>query len=413
MLFFRILNFNGGTFMKLYVNGLLYAISYALDCIERELAGVSTGHSKRVAYICAVMGKSLELDDLQLTELSACAIMHDSALTEFLTKDCGGNINLIEQINLSSHCIMGERNMSRLPFSSDIKNAVLYHHENADGTGPFGKNALETPLYAQLIHFGDILDVNLNFGAKEIDKFEKVCKFIDKNTGTIFDEKLCNLFKSLFSERMIEDLQYEDSIVILEKVVPRKYEEYGRDKIIEIMNVFARIIDYKSKFTKNHSIGVAQKALQMGEFYGYDDDKCSRLYIAGILHDVGKMAINNEILEKPDRLTDEEFAIMKSHALYTYNILSEINGSKDIASWASSHHEKLDGTGYPFGKKAGELDHEDRLLACIDIYQALSEKRPYKKGFSHKESIEIMKNMVENGYIDGQIVEDIEKVFKL
>ncbi|MEA4972831.1 MAG: HD domain-containing protein [Candidatus Metalachnospira sp.] len=397
--------------MKLYVNGLLYAISYALDCIERELVGVSTGHSKRVAYICAVMGKSLELNDMQLTELSACAIMHDSALTEFLTKEYGGNINLIEQINLSSHCIMGERNISKLPFSSNIKNAVLYHHENADGSGPFGKAASETPLYAQLIHFGDILDVNCNFGAQETDKYVKVFKFIDDNAGTIFDDKLCTLFKSLFDKNMIEDLQKKDLIVNLEKVVPKEYVEYSKDKIIEIMNVFARIIDYKSKFTKNHSIGVAQKALLMGEFYGYDDDKCCQLYIAGILHDIGKMAIKNEILEKPGSLTDDEFTIMKNHALFTYNILSEINGSKNIASWAASHHEKLDGTGYPFGKKAEELDHEDRLLACIDIYQALSEERPYKKGFTHEKCIEIMKDMVKSGFVDGQIVEDIEEVF--
>lgn len=397
--------------MKLYVNGLLYAISYALDCIERELVGVSTGHSKRVAYICAVIGKSLELNDMQLTELSACAIMHDSALTEFLTKEYGGNINLIEQINLSSHCIMGERNISKLPFSSNIKNAVLYHHENADGSGPFGKAPSETPLYAQLIHFGDILDVNCNFGAQETDKYVKVCKFINDNAGTIFDYKLCTLFKGLFDENMIEDLQKEDLIVNLEKVVPKEYVEYSKDKIIEIMNVFARIIDYKSKFTKNHSIGVAQKALLMGEFYGYDDDKCCQLYIAGILHDIGKMAIKNEILEKPGSLTDDEFTIMKNHALFTYNILSEINGSKNIASWAASHHEKLDGTGYPFGKKAEELDHEDRLLACIDIYQALSEERPYKKGFTHEKCIGIMKDMVKSGFVDGQIVGDIEEVF--
>ncbi|MPM58698.1 3'3'-cGAMP-specific phosphodiesterase 3 [bioreactor metagenome] len=306
---------------------------------------------------------------------------------------------------------MGERNISKLPFSSNIKNAVLYHHENADGSGPFGKAASETPLYAQLIHFGDILDVNCNFGAQETDKYVKVFKFIDDNAGTIFDDKLCTLFKSLFDKNMIEDLQKKDLIVNLEKVVPKEYVEYSKDKIIEIMNVFARIIDYKSKFTKNHSIGVAQKALLMGEFYGYDDDKCCQLYIAGILHDIGKMAIKNEILEKPGSLTDDEFTIMKNHALFTYNILSEINGSKNIASWAASHHEKLDGTGYPFGKKAEELDHEDRLLACIDIYQALSEERPYKKGFTHEKCIEIMKDMVKSGFVDGQIVEDIEEVF--
>ncbi len=400
-----------GIIMKLYINGFLYAISYALDCIEREVAGVTTGHAKRVAYICVILGKSLGLNDMQLAELSACAIMHDSALTEFLTEEYNGDINLVEKINLSSHCVMGERNIRDLPFSLDVKNSVLYHHENADGSGPFGKNVSETPIYAQLIHLSDILDVNFDFGERSADKYNKVCKFIDDNSGTVFDDELCNLFRNLFNEEILEVLQKKDLLLILEKVVPREYVDYKKDKIIEIMNVFARIIDFKSKFTKNHSIGVARKALRMGEFYGYDDDKCCRLYIAGILHDIGKMAIKNEILEKPGRLTENEFEIMKNHALYTFQILSEINGSKDIASWAASHHEKLDGSGYPFGKKAEELDHEDRLLACIDIYQALRENRPYKKGYTHEESIKILKNMGESGFVDSQIVDDIQKVF--
>jgi len=397
--------------MKFYINGYLYAISYALDCIEREVAGVTTGHAKRVAYICAVMGKSIGLDDTQLAELAACAIMHDSALTELLTEGYGEDINLVEKMFLSAHCILGERNMSEMPFSAEIKNAVLYHHENADGSGPFGLIAEETPLYAQLIHFGDILDVNCNFGERTINKYTQVCKFIDDNNGNVFDSKICVLFESLFNGSMIEDLYNKDMIIILEKVIPRKYFDYKIDMIVKIMNVFARIIDYKSKFTKNHSIGVAKKALKMGEYYGFDEDKCCRLYIAGILHDIGKMAIGNEILEKPGKLTAEEFDIMKNHALYTFEILSEINGSKDIASWAASHHEKINGSGYPFGRTAEQLNHEDRLLACIDIYQALREDRPYKKGFTHEESIETLKKMAKDMLVDAQIVEDIKKVF--
>ena len=117
------------------------------------------------------------------------------------------------------------------------------------------------------------------------------------------------------------------------------------------------------------------------------------MYLAGALHDIGKAAIGNDILEKPGRLTDEEFSKMKNHAGYTYLILSQAEGMEDIRDWAALHHEKLDGTGYPFGKTADELNRQERIMACIDIYQAL------------------MENMVQKGWIDGEITEQIKKCF--
>ncbi len=81
----------------------------------------------------------------------------------------------------------------------------------------------------------------------------------------------------------------------------------------------------------------------------------------------------NEILEKPDKLTDEEFDKMKNHAGYTYLMLSQVDGFEDIRDWAALHHEKLNGKGYPFGKTADELNEQERIMACVDIYQALTE----------------------------------------
>ena len=83
-------------------------------------------------------------------------------------------------------------------------------------------------------------------------------------------------------------------------------------------------------------------------------------------HDIGKMAVGNEILEKPDKLTDDEFSKMKNHAGYTYLILSEVNDFEEIRDWAAFHHEKLNGEGYPFGKTAAELNEPERIMACID-----------------------------------------------
>ena len=90
-------------------------------------------------------------------------------------------------------------------------------------------------------------------------------------------------------------------------------------------------------------------------------------------------------------------------------MLSDIEGLEDITRWAALHHEKLDGSGYPFGMKADQLGKMERLLACLDIYQALCEERPYKKGFSHKAAIDILKEMGANNQLDMEIIQDIDE----
>lgn len=137
---------------------------------------------------------------------------------------------------------------------------------------------------------------------------------------------------------------------------------------------------------------------------GYDEETAQKMYLAGALHDIGKVAIGNEILEKPGRLTDEEFAAMKHHAAYTYYILSDIDDFDEIRDWASFHHERLDGSGYPFGKSASDLNTQERIMACVDVYQALIENRPYKQGISHEKACEILRDMAEKGWIDSDIV---------
>ena len=98
---------------------------------------------------------------------------------------------------------------------------------------------------------------------------------------------------------------------------------------------------------------------------------------------------------------------MRNHAYYTREILSKLKGFDDIVLWASNHHEKLNGTGYPRGLRAEELSSEERLMTCCDIYQALTEPRPYKEGFPHSKAMEIMRDMVIKGEIDMDIVNDM------
>jgi len=149
----------------------------------------------------------------------------------------------------------------------------------------------------------------------------------------------------------------------------------------------------------------------MAGHYGFDPEKTIRFYLAGALHDIGKVVVGNEILEKPGKLNEWEYSVMKDHAKASLNILSGIQGFEELTKWAADHHEKLDGTGYSRGLDASALSFEERLMACIDIYQALTEDRPYKAGMSHAKTMAMMDSMVTEGKIDGTIVRDMDLVF--
>lgn len=399
--------------MKISMSGMLFALSSALDHVESEVFGVTTHHAKRVACLCIRMGAELGYPPEQLAALASAAVMHDNALTEYIAaRRTMGDFLTIDSVALGPHCEMGERNMSRLPFYEHVRGAVLYHHENADGSGPFHKTAAVTPKFAQLIHVADQIDNTFHLDSVSEQKYEELLRWLAENSGKLFDISLFELFRQSAPYSELKRMEGDAVSPLLEKSLPRYAPEYSSDTVISFATVFAKITDYKSHFTSTHSLGIAEKSAAMGRFYGEDEDTCAKLYLAGALHDIGKLTIPNEILEKPDKLTDKEFAVMKTHAGASYEILKDLTDIPDVVAWACLHHEKLDGSGYPSGKTAAELDRNERLLCCLDIYQALTEARPYKDGLSHGEAVNILRKMAREGKIDAKITEDISVCFQ-
>ena len=401
--------------MKLHLNDMLYVLSYALDCVEAEFLGAKSYHSARVAYICVRIGETYGMSQDELLRLAGAAVMHDSALTEF--KSVGKADRVRPEVrdgspnSLQAHCEMGEVNASILPFYEYIQGAVLYHHENADGTGAFKKTAADTPLLAQLIHLGDRLDNQFRLDFVDDAKYNRMIAYLQRESGRSFSPDIAQRFQKMFPAPMRAELEGERTGALLRAALPQQLQEYCAAQIQSLAAVFAKIIDYKSHFTCTHSRGIAEKSGQLGAFLGMDTEKCTKLYLAGALHDIGKLAIPAKILEKPDKLTKEEFEVMKTHVKISWDILQKLNGLADVAEWASFHHEKLNGAGYPFGYAAERLSREDRMLACVDIYQALTESRPYKEGFSHEKSISIMQGMVAGGFIDADITKAVDECF--
>jgi len=167
--------------------------------------------------------------------------------------------------------------------------------------------------------------------------------------------------------------------------------------------VVAQIIDFRSRFTATHSSGVAAVASELAAIIGLPERECKLLEITGFLHDIGKLAVSNEILEKSGPLDNEEFNSIKKHTYYTYAILNKIDGMENIAAWAAYHHERQDGNGYPFHVKGGDFSKLARIIAVADIITALMENRPYRVGMNKGRAVKVLCSMAENGGIDKNI----------
>jgi HD-GYP domain-containing protein (c-di-GMP phosphodiesterase class II) len=176
-----------------------------------------------------------------------------------------------------------------------------------------------------------------------------------------------------------------------------------------VADAFAGVVDAKSPWTYRHSDRTCVIAMSMAVLLGCDEAALGQMRRAALLHDIGKLAISNRILDKPARLTDAEFARVRQHPLFTQWILERTPGFAQLAPLAAAHHERLDGAGYPHRLTARELTLPMRILAVADVYEALTSERPYRPARSSAEAIEKMRPEVPRK-LDGHVFEALEAV---
>jgi len=397
-----------GTFwggdMEIAMDSLCIMFSKAFDIIEAELVGASEYHSLRVAALCAKMGKETGYDDDSLLALFYCALFHDNALTEHTLTQRLMNYSAID---LKLHCERGQRNIEWLPFRKNIDGYILHHHSCENGTGPFGVR--EFPHEAALIGAADMVDVINNLQRVQPDGLIKLRDKIAASIGKFSTRKAMEKLLDILDAEMLESLLDENIHATVRRLAPPWKTNIEDQSVLRLARFIGYIIDCKSKYTRKHTEQIANRAWFMGEHYKYTREEKAKLYLAAALHDIGKIATPSLVLEKPDKLDKEEYKTIMDHVLHTYNWLGEVEGLGEIRSWASHHHEKLDGTGYPHKKNDAELDFNSRLLACIDIYQAVCEERPYHPARSHQETMPILYDMAGKGFIDKQIVKDLDQ----
>ncbi len=183
-----------------------------------------------------------------------------------------------------------------------------------------------------------------------------------------------------------------------------KAAEENRELFVGTVKALAAAIDGKDKYTRGHSERVSRISVAVGQRLGMNSEEVDTLRISALLHDVGKIAVNDQILNKPTALTDEEFEIMKTHPKAGYKIMAQIPAMKNYLPGILMHHEMVNGAGYPQGLKGAEIPLQARIISVADTFDAMTIDRPYQKGFSLEDSLNRIKSFVGTRY-DGKVVE--------
>ncbi|MDR1243488.1 MAG: HD domain-containing protein [Deltaproteobacteria bacterium] len=387
--------------MQVPLNELLFALSRALDFVEQDLLGVTSNHGKRAAYVSAHLCRAMGVSNADAFDMACCAVLHDNALTSYMLKAGPGDIRRLE--HFQSHCTIGEQNALAFPFTGDVTGIILHHHENWDGTGFHNLTGEDIPLRAAILRLADNMDLVLKMGNGRDSLVREMLEHTRALSGRLYSPRVAQALATVATPEFADKLRDDHIDQALREEIPSMRVDLSTADLLRVCDIFAYIIDAKSVFTRNHSRGVAALIDRLSRICKIEKEKRNRLIIAACLHDVGKLSTPLAILEKPGPLDDAEFEVMRNHVSVSEDILNNVRGLEQIAAWCASHHEKLNGRGYSHRLSGADLSFESRLLACCDIYQALTEDRPYRSGMNHLQAMDIINGMVANGELDPEI----------
>lgn len=380
---------------------VIYALSDALD-----LVGVDdVAHGKRVGIMAAECAKRLGLPQAEVDFLFDLGLLHDIGVSSTQTHQ-----HLVAEFDWAGsqqHAVVGWELLRDFAPLARMALPVRYHHTRWSDLVLKTELPRAVALQANLVFLADRVDTlaarymgdhTVLLHAREI-RAE-----IEGRSGSYFAPELVAAFMQASAT--------EAFWLLLE---PRATQTYLQDQLQHtttsranvaelkgVARLFARIVDAKSPFTSEHSQGVAGLARFLAEHMQVSAANCDKIEVAGLLHDLGKLRVPDEILDKPGRLDERERQIINTHSFETFEILRHIKGFEDVAPWAAYHHEEPGGSGYPFHLDGETLPLEARILRVADIFQAMVQDRPYRAGLSL--ALTFLNELSEAGRVDAEVV---------
>ena len=384
------------------INQVTHALADSLD-----LVGVDdVGHGKRVAFMADACGRVMGLDAGQRDFLFDAAILHDCGVSS--TSLHQKLVTQLDYSNAAVHCIRGALLLEGVEPYAPLAPVVRLHHTHwsqlvADGVPE------ETAVMANVIFMTDRADAFAAQvgGSGTREQRRTVRDLIARLSGEHFAPHLVEAFLAASAHDGFWLMQERDALCtnVSLRLNDSRPVSMTFGQLRQLAAIFSNVVDTKSPFTQEHSLGVSRLARRLAEWSGLPASACDQVEIAGLLHDLGKLRVPDEILDKPGPLDDDEVEVIHRHSYDSYQILRRVEGWERIARWAGMHHEALSGEGYPFHYHGEEIGLEARIIIVADVFQALTQNRPYRASLPPERVLAIMRDMVGERRIDGELVE--------
>jgi putative nucleotidyltransferase with HDIG domain len=305
-----------------------------------------------------------------------------------------------------TRCERGAQIALNAGFDASVSMAVSSVHEHWDGRGmPMGLRGDAIPPFSRIIAVAAAMDVFLS----AVGPYDAVRTLQDRS-GTWYEPDVVDVIVDLARDGLVQELaggRVEERIGEMEpRSLVRVSDEHDVDRIA---TAFADVIDAKSPFTGSHSRNVAIFAERLAGAMGLPASSAPDVRRGGLLHDIGKLGVPNRILDKPGRLTADEYLAIREHPSLSLRILSPVPIFCRVAEIAAAHHERMDGTGYFRGLDAEQLAVEARVVAVADVYEALTADRPYREAMDPEAALEVMSRMA-GDHLAADVVASLPRV---
>lgn len=407
---------------------IISALSYALDLT----GGVPQGHSARACIFGMRVGHELGLDHADLSALyyalllkdAGCstnaarmaelfggddrALKHEHKLTDWTRlgpkiayglRNAAKNQSTLKRLGkiavlaatsdrlgremIQMRCERGADIARLLGLPETTATAIRNLDEHWDGSGfPLSARGEAIPLLGRILCLAQCVEI-FNYAHGSAAAMD----MIRQRSGRWFDPQLVEIGLSLAKDQAVwRDMNSPSPLQVVQSLEPAETVITADEAALDrIAHAFAKVIDAKTPYTFQHSERVATLAVGIGQAINLDAKTLTELRRAALLHDIGKLGVSNSILDKSGPLTAQEWAEVKRHPQYTYEVLIRVKHFRSLAVVASSHHERLDGKGYHRGLVAEQLSKPARALVVADMAEALSAKRPYRKALPWQE----------------------------
>ena len=381
---------------------VIYALSDALDLVGID----DIAHGKRVGIMAAECAQAQGLAHEETAFLFDLGLLHDIGVSSTVTHS-----HLVSEFDWESsqaHCEVGYALLRDFAPLAKMALPIKYHHTHWEHLLAQGIDA-QVARQANLIYLVDRVDALSAphyANGSLLMHIQRIRAQIAEHANTLFSPELVEIFHAASrTEAFWLNLEARGIQAYLADMLAHggTYKATVLE-LKQLATIFSRIVDAKSPFTAEHSLGVARLARFLAERLGVSPENCDKIEIAGLLHDIGKLRVEDEILDKPARLDERERTVMNTHSFETFQILRLIPGFEEVAPWAAYHHEEPGGNGYPFHLPAENLALEARILRVADIFQAMAQDRPYRVGLPSEKVREFMEELVQQGRIEAEIV---------